>query len=160
MRQVWMALVLVTGCGAGGDDGNKASGAAGAPVQTSTLLGLYEGGPSTRPNQMCVTDRGAGNAQFGLVVWGQNMQSCAGSGSIVQEGEKLTLAMAGDQSCTIEARIQNGNVTLPATLPEGCSYYCGAEAKMGGASFSKKGGTVEDAMKAKDLVGEPLCGGI
>ncbi|HEY0625616.1 MAG TPA: hypothetical protein VGD10_02675 [Allosphingosinicella sp.] len=155
MKRVLMALVLVTGCGAGGDQANQSAGSA---AQTAGLTGLYEGG-SPRPNQLCVIDRGAGNASFGLVVWGANMHSCSGAGSVGQAGNKLTLTMAGDQSCTIEANISGGNVTLPATVPEGCAYYCGAQAKLGGATFEKKGATAEDAMKAVDLVGEPLCSG-
>jgi hypothetical protein len=156
MRQVWMALVLVAGCGAGGDQANNAAD----PIQTAGLTGLYESGPPGRPNQICVIDQGTGSAQFGLVVWGANLHSCSGAGSIVQDGPRLKLAMTGDQSCTIEARIENGAVTLPQDVPEGCAYYCGAQARLGGASFAKKGGTAQDALKAKDLVGEPLCGGI
>lgn len=157
MKRVLIALMLVAGCGAGADRaGNEATESA---VQTAGLTGLYEGGATPRPNQMCVIDRGTGNAQFGLVVWGANMHSCSGSGQVTQDGNVFRLAMAGDESCTIEARIENGVVTLPANVPEGCAYYCGAQAKLGGASFSKKGGTVEEAMKATDLVGEPLCTG-
>lgn len=159
MRKVLMALVLVAGCGAGGDQGNTAADAVADAVRTSGLTGLYEGGPTNRPNQLCVIDRGTGNASFGLVVWGANMHSCSGSGEVVRDGDVLKLSMAGDESCAIDARFKGGSVTLPDTLPEGCAYYCGAQAKLGGASFQKKGGKAEDAMKAKDLVGEPLCSG-
>lgn len=160
MRQLMMALVLVAGCGAGGDQANNAADDAVADaVGTSGLTGLYEGGTANRPNQLCVIDRGAGNASFGLVVWGANMHSCSGSGQVTRDGSRLTLAMAGDESCRIEATIDGGTVTLPSALPEGCAYYCGAQAQMAGAAFTKKGGTAEDAMKAVDLVGEPLCAG-
>lgn len=159
MKRIWIALMLVAGCGAGGDNGNKAENMA-APVQAAGLTGLYEGGATTRPNQMCVIDKGQGEAAFGLVVWGANLHSCSGAGSVAQKGDTLRLTMAGDQSCTLEARIQNGTVTLPTEVPAGCAYYCGAQAKLGGASFARKEATVEGAMRAKDLVGEPLCGGI
>lgn len=161
MRQVLMALVLVAGCGAGADQGNDSAdgGVAADAVQTAGLTGLYEGGAPLRPNQMCVIDRGTGSASFGLVVWGEDMNSCAGSGEAVRQGDTLRLTMAGDESCAIEARMEGGTVTLPQALPQGCAYYCGAEATLGGASFARKGGSVEDAMKAKDLVGEPLCSG-
>ncbi|MBA3677150.1 MAG: hypothetical protein H0W74_07065 [Sphingosinicella sp.] len=160
MKRILMALMLVAGCGAGGDAGDKADNTAAGAVQAAGLTGLYEGGATTRPNQMCVIDKGKGEAAFGLVVWGANLHSCSGAGSVKQEGDKLRLTMAGDQSCTLEARIEGGVVTLPASVPEGCAYYCGAQAKLGGASLSRKEATVEGAMKAKDLVGEPLCGGI
>ena len=154
MRRILIALVFVAGCGAGGDQANEAGPTGG--VQTAGLTGLYEGG-TPRPSQLCIIDKGSGDASFGMVVWGANLHSCSGAGTVSQEGNRLTLAMAGDQSCTLEATIEGGTVTLPATAPEGCSYYCGARAKLGGAQFARKGATVEDAMKAVDLVGEPLC---
>jgi hypothetical protein len=162
MRQVLMALILVAGCGAGSDQGNEtrsARGGKGRDVPITGLAGLYEGGTSIRPNQMCVIERG-NEASFALVVWGNNMHSCSGSGQAVREGDTLRLTMAGDETCAIEGKISGATLTLPETLPQGCSYYCGAQAKMVGASFAKKSSKVEDAMKAKDLVGEPLCGGL
>ena len=161
MRQVLMALVLVAGCGAGSDQGNNSAGTAVVDAGGSSgLTGLYEGGSPVRPSQMCVIDKGEGNASFGLVVWGTNMNSCSGSGNVVREGDTLRLTMTGDESCTLEAKISGGTVTLPQAVPQGCAYYCGAQAKLGGASFAKKGSSIEDAMKAKDLVGESLCGGL
>lgn len=159
MRQVLMALILVAGCGAGSDQGNQARTAKGGTVPITGLTGLYEGGTSIRPNQMCMIEK-EGDASFALVVWGNNMHSCSGSGKAIREGDTLRLAMAGDESCAIEAKINGSTLTLPETLPAGCSYYCGAQAKLGGASFAKKSSSAEDAMKAKDLVGEPLCGGL
>jgi len=166
MRQVLMALVLVAGCGAGSDQGNESggsgkgrSGRGDAAVQINELTGLYEGGAPLRPHQMCMIDKG-GETSFALVVWGAGMHSCSGSGSAVRQGDTLRLSMAWDESCTIEAKIDGATATLPASLPQGCTYYCGAEAKLAGASFTKKSSKVEDAMKAKDLVGEPLCGGL
>lgn len=162
MKRILIALTMVAGCGAGGDGASEEGGGETVrqAVQTAGLTGLYEGGATTRPDQMCVIDRGTGNAQFGLVVWGENLHSCSGAGQALREGNSLRLTMAGDESCTLDARIENGIVTLPATVPEGCSYYCGARARLGGAGFTKKGDTAEAAMQAKDLVGEPLCAGV
>ena len=157
MRQVLMALMLVAGCGAGSDQGNQAKGSGkGGDVPITELTGLYEGGTSLRPNQMCMIERG-GEASFALVVWGTNMHSCSGSGQAVKQGNMLRLTMAGDETCSIEATVSGATLTLPNALPEGCAYYCGAQAKLSGVSFAKKSSSVEDALKAKDLVGEPLC---
>jgi hypothetical protein len=157
MKRIWMGLMLVAGCGAGGDAGNQAKEA--GVVQAAGLTGLYESS-AARANQMCVIDRGAGKTGFGLVVWGSDMNSCSGAGTVEQNGNVLRLTMTGDEACILEARIDKGVITLPDAIPEGCAYYCGPSAKLGGASFSRKGATVEDAMKAKDLVGEPLCEGL
>lgn len=160
MRQVLMALILVAGCGAGSDQGNEAQGPGrDGAVLIAGLTGLYEGGAPIRPNQMCMIERDK-ETSFALVVWGANMHSCAGSGQAIREGNSLRLTMAGDETCAIEAKIDGARVILPDSLPEGCAYYCGAQAKLGGATFTKKSGSVEDALKARDLVGEPLCGGL
>ena len=158
MRRILLALVLVTGCGA--DAGNDHAPAAAKAVDLSSLTGLYEGGASLQPSQMCMIGS-AERAAFGLVLWsGGNMGSCAGSGTAERQGEVLRLAMAGDQPCTFDARMEGGRVTLPSVVPESCAYYCGKEASLGGAAFDKKGGAKEDALRARDLVGEPLCAGI
>jgi hypothetical protein len=70
----------------------------------------------------------------------------------------LKLAMAGDSACTIEAAISGKTVKLPKEVPAGCSYYCGARASLAGTELTQTGTGKNDALKAKDLVGEPLCG--
>ena len=161
-------LCLAAGCSGGGEADNAAAPAppeevaapsrsAPASGELSTLIGLYEGGKPGQPDQMCIVERD-GAQHFGLVVWGGNMHSCSGSGTATREGGTLRLAMAGDRTCTIDARIDGTSVTFPATLPEGCAYYCGARASLANASLTQKGTTAADAAKAKDLVGEPLCG--
>ena len=168
MKKPLIALLLLAGCGSPGP-GNEASGGNGASpetasgntaaqaVATARLTGLYEGGQPGRPNQLCIVDRGTGDSRFGIIVWGANMHSCSGAGEAVRDGARLRLRMAGDEACTVEARIDSGTVTLADTVPEGCGYYCGAQARFEGAVLARRGTTAEDAMKAKDLVGDPLC---
>ena len=144
---------------AGGAAGNAATVPL-AAVQTANLTGLYEGGAEARRNQMCVIDRGSGDARFGLVVWGAGENGCSGSGAAVRQGDALRLTMSGDEACTIQARIEGTRVTFPAQLPPGCSYYCGRGAALAGVTLNKTGGTAEDAMRAVDLVGDRLCAGI
>lgn len=126
------------------------------PPRLGTLVGLYEGQGTPR-NQMCVVEGKGGEARFGLVVWGGNMHSCSGAGTLAKDGGKLRLAMAGDSACTIEATISGKSIRLPDKAPAGCAYYCGARASLGGAELTQTGTTENDAMKAKDLVGDPLC---
>lgn len=175
MRRALVFLpLLLCACGAQdsmSNNGANSTGAAAAPggeapsagapvaVQTATLTGLYESGPSGRRNQMCVTDPAAGDARFGLVVWGTGSEGCSGSGSAVRQGETLRLTMAGDEPCTIDARIQGTQVAFPAALPPGCAYYCSRGARFAGTTFDKTGGTAEDAMRAEDLAGDRLCAG-
>lgn len=154
-------LLLLAACGTSPDADNRVEEAppAEAAVQTAELTGLYESA-DTRPDQMCMIDSGVGNTRFGLVVWGENLHSCSGIGDAVREGDRLRLAMAGDSECVIEARIEGTAVTLPDTLPEGCAYYCGARARLSGATFEKTGGEAADALRAVDLIGDPLCAGM
>jgi hypothetical protein len=66
--------------------------------------------------------------------------------------------MAGDEACTLEASYKDGAVTLPATVPLGCSYYCGANSSMAGTRFAHTGSGRAEALKATDIAGDPLCG--
>jgi hypothetical protein len=129
------------------------------PVQTDTLTGLYESGQGPRRNQMCMIER-EGRASFGFVTWGPGEKNCSGSGPATREGDRLRLRLEGDESCTLEARIEGRRVTLPTNIPAQCqSYYCGNGAQMSGTAFDKVAGAQADAMRAVDLVGDPLCGG-
>jgi hypothetical protein len=175
MKRSLIALALVTGCGASDQAANNAAAAGdlgppaidtqvaaepapgGAGPIGASLTGLYESGAGKQVNQLCVLEK-AGTAQFGLVVWGGNLHSCSGAGRIERSGDKLSLTMAGDSACTVQATIRGGTVTLASAVPAGCSYYCGARARLDGATFTRRGSTSADARKAKDLAGDPLCG--
>ena len=168
---LFAALALLTACGGGGGDGNNQTAAAGgggspgggsaagtAPIAASgPLTGLYETKSGGLSSQLCIVDRGQSGARFGLNLWGGNMHSCSGAGTAVRKGSSLTLTMAGDRSCTVEARIEGNAIRLPDKVPEGCSYYCGAQAKMTGVVLTRTGSSEADALKARDVVDEPLC---
>ena len=168
---MFVALFVLASCSSGAEQrqgsGNQSAAAEQPPAATgaappaearlTSLSGLYEGGKGDPKHQMCILEERGGKQSFGLVIWGGNMHSCAGTGTATREGNVLKLAMAGDSACTIEAKIAGITVTLPESVPQGCSYYCGAQAKLSGAQLSQVGTTKADAMKAKDLVGEPLC---
>ncbi len=125
------------------------------PVQTATLTGLYEGA-GTPPSQLCISEQGR-TARFGLVTRRDGRPGCSGAGTATREGTILRLAMNGESACAIEARLDGGRVSFPARLPRGCSYYCAPGADAGGAVFAKTGGSREDALRARDIVGDPLC---
>jgi hypothetical protein len=173
MKKLLVAALLLASC-SGSDDpeqkvgGNSAapaaqttaqSGSPGAPEALGTLTGLYEGGGREPRHQMCLVKGQGGEQRFGLIVWGGNQHSCSGSGTVTRSGDKVRLAMAGDSACTIEASISGKTIKLPETVPQGCAYYCGQRATLGGAELTQQGTTEQSAMQAKDLVGEPLCAG-
>lgn len=126
-----------------------------APVQTATLTGLYESADA-RPSQLCITGQGR-TARFGLVTRRNGQAGCSGAGTATRNGATLRLVMNGESACAIEARLDGGRVTFPASLPRGCAYYCAAGAQAGGTAFVKTGGTQQDAVRARDIVGDPLC---
>jgi hypothetical protein len=142
--------------GPGGPATSKPKTPGAPPAAGTSLAGLYEGGSGAQKNQMCIVEKG-GDTQFGLLVWGGNMHSCSGAGRAARKGGRLILTMTGDETCTIDASLQDGIVTLPASLPLGCAYYCGARASLAGASFKKSGSSEADSKKAKDIAGDPLC---
>ncbi len=165
-------LLLAAGCGTSGPSADNASQMTGggvtgsapaaAPVPGASptdLTGLYEKKSGETANQLCMVARGPDKARFGLVVWGSNLHSCSGAGEAVRSGDRLILNMDGESACRIEAMFKDGLLTFPSTTPAGCSYYCGARARLDGASFTRIGATKDEALKAKDLAGDPMCAG-
>jgi hypothetical protein len=164
MKKSLALLLLLAGCNRSDPPPDQVNGAApaapagqgpgpSAPAAKAGLTGLYEGGTGAQKNQLCLVEKGS-ETQFGLIVWGGNLHSCSGAGLATRSGERLVLRMTGDETCAIEASLKGGTVTLPATLPTGCAYYCGARASMANASFTRTGG---DVKKATDIAGDPLC---
>ena len=144
-------LLFLAGC-----DGTAPERAESPPprpaVQTATLTGLYESGPS----RLCIVE-GAGAARFGLVVRGGADSGCSGAGTAARRGDRVRLTMAGEAACAIDARLDGAALAFPVRVPPGCSYYCAPDARLGGAAFAKTGGTQADALRARDLVGDRLC---
>lgn len=157
MNRLIIAFLLLSSCSGQGDSGANQTAPDSAAVESAGLTGLYESGLANRPDQLCLVEEGDGPARFGLVVWGSDLHSCLGAGEAVRDGDKLTLKMAGDSTCAIDAKVSGNMVSLPAAVPEGCAYYCGARARFDARTLTRKGATVADARKAKDLVGDPLC---
>ena len=159
MKQAILILIpLLAGCGRG-DGGETAARQPVERVQMTDLTGLYEaGGEGAQRGRMCMSSSSSGGTAFGIVTETPGGGSCGGAGAAVREGDVLRLTMAGDEACEIEARIEGMKVIFPAALGPGCAYYCGPGATLAGAIFNKTGGTAEDAMRATDLAGDPLCG--
>jgi hypothetical protein len=161
MKRLVLLCLLLAACGGAPDkagDGNTVSPSEPAPAgDIGTLTGLYEGGQAPQKNQLCLVVNSPTDTRFGLVVWGANQHSCSGSGTAERDGDRLQLKMTGDETCAIDARIEGKSVVLPGTLPQGCAYYCGARARMTGVRFTQAGTGRDEAIKAKDLVGDPLC---
>lgn len=173
MKKLLVAALLLASCSGSDEPEQKVGGNSAAPAvqpegqsqrteapeALATLTGLYEGGDGKPRHQMCVVKGQGGEQRFGLIVWGGNQHSCSGSGTVSRTGDRLRLAMAGDSACTIEASISGKTVKLPKALPQGCAYYCGERATLGGAELTQQDSTERAAMRAQDLVGEPLCAG-
>jgi hypothetical protein len=174
MRKILLALILLGGCG-GSDPaanraaapaaGNRAAGSESAAPEKAapgggptSIVGLWEGGSAEHRNQLCLLDK-AGKTQFGVVVWGPNLNSCAGAGEAERKGDRITLRMNGDSACTIEAGVEAGRIVFRRAAGPGCeTYYCGHAARFEGAAFSQQGRGAAAARKATDIAGDPLCG--
>jgi hypothetical protein len=162
------AACLLPACD--GDDGNMSAGnlSGGGTAQASakptapiaageSLTGLYEKKEGGLSSQLCIVEKGQGSGRFGLNIWGGNMHACSGSGTVTRNGNQLTLAMEGDRSCTLTAAIEGNSIRLPTQIPEACNYYCGKQASLAGVSLARTGSSQADALKARDVVDEPLC---
>lgn len=129
-------------------------------VQTRTPLGLYLGSGAAEESRLCITGSQATGWRFALVLRDERGLACGGAGRAEVVPAGLRLEMAGDESCEIEARLSGLEMAFEPPLEDGCAYYCAQGASLAGASFRKIGGSEEDALKARDPVGDPLCGGM
>lgn len=158
-KAVVVALgLLLVGCGRGegGDDarGNTAAGVS-QTAAAEGLAGLYEGaGEGARRNRMCIVPGAGAQPRFGLIAWGQGDRNCTMAGEARRSGNALRLE--ADPECVFEARMEGTAITMPEQLPQGCAYYCGPGASLGGAGYGKTPGG--DPQAAIDLAGDPLCG--
>jgi hypothetical protein len=153
-----LLLAGLAGCASEGESGGNDARSAEAParIQTATPVGLYEAGPATARSQICLLDEGD-DYRFGLVLRGADSLSCSGAGSATVSGDRLLFTMAGDQPCTLEARVVGARLELVAPAPASCAYYCAPGVALAG-TFDKVGGERSDALRARDLVGDTLCG--
>lgn len=171
MRKILLALVLVGGCGGTDPQSNRSAAPAAAQPREermsevaepredrTSLVGLWEGGAAEHRNQLCLVEK-SGRTQFGVVVWGPNLNSCSGAGEAERKGDSLTLRMTGDSACTIAAGVEGGRIVFRSAEGAGCrDYYCGHSARFDGAAFTRTGAGAAAAHKAKDIAGDPLCG--
>ena len=162
MRHAILCLLpLIAACGSEGGEGEIGSlqnrnGA--EPVQTAELTGLYQGQvEGEQDDRMCMISDPSGITVFGIVTSNAEGAVCSGTGEASRDGDTLRLVMTGDEKCVIDASFAGTRVTLSQSVPDGCAYYCGEGATLAGETFDKTGGTADDAMRAADLAGDPLC---
>ena len=160
MRKALILLALLAGCSREPVPGNDQTARRETRPQRTlaqlrSLTGLYESGDRRAPSQLCIIQRRR-SADFGLVVRGPGAASCAGSGKVRRIGRRLRFTMGGESRCTLTATIDHLSIVMPASAPRGCAYYCGAPARLTNVRLTRNGGTMHAAMRARDLVGEPL----
>jgi hypothetical protein len=162
-----MMILLLAGCskadeGEGKEEGEPKGAGKAAPIfradgALASLTGLYEGGPDLAPSQLCIIDEKQ-EIRFALLMRRDAEKSCSGGGTLVRDGGTLRFTMAGESACAFDAALNGRTVTVSGPVPPSCSYYCTAGTSLDGANFTLHGASIEDARRARDLVGEPLCG--
>lgn len=144
-----LMILLLAACG-----GTEAED----PVGTDEITGLYLGeGEGKQQDRVCMVEVPSGTVRFGIVTLEPDRAACSGIGRVEQTGTGVRLIMVGEQDCAVRASVAGTWVSLTASVPEGCSYYCGPGATLAGKSFEKTDDSLEGAMSADDLVGNPLC---
>lgn len=126
------------------------------PALLTRLTGRYQDAASAGAGRLCIIE-GKRTVRFGIVIGGGSAPSCSGSGTVSRRRNGLRLAMSGDSPCAWRVGIEGDTLIFPADMPPGCRYYCGAGATLAGVRLRQIGTGSREAMKAKDLVGDPLC---
>lgn len=160
-------LLLLADCGDGGSTEKPGEPHAAAetpqPVfradgALADLTGLWEAGAMRTRSQMCVIETGSAPTRFALVFRAEVDRSCSGGGTLRRVDGGLRFTMAGESDCAFDATLDGRTITVAENVPAGCAYYCTAGTSLQGARFTLVAASVEDARRARDLVGEPLCG--
>lgn len=129
-------------------------------VQTRTLIGLYVGdGSGGQASRLCIVPRPDQPLQFAIVRTAPNRTACSGLGTVSRTGDSIRLEMTGDEPCTLVARDEGGQLRIEGGTGAGCAYYCSPGTEFDEEVLEKVGGSITDALRAQDLVGERLCGG-
>ena len=116
-----------------------------------TLTGLYRNETGDR---LCLVEHEEDRGTLGFVTAGDPPAACSGAGAALRDGQTLRISLTGDEECGFEAKLIDGRLTFPQSLPQSCAYYCSPTASFAGRSMTKAG---DDASEARDLVGDPLC---
>ncbi|QPQ55392.1 hypothetical protein IC614_01920 [Allosphingosinicella flava] len=130
----------------------------GADGALADLTGLWEAGTERAKSQMCIIEDAKVGASFAVVLRGQGERSCSGGGTLRRDGATVHIVMAGESDCAFDAAVAGMDIVFPRSVPAGCAYYCTAGTSFSGARLSLVAPSIEDARRARDLVGEPLCG--
>lgn len=148
-RSIPFLFPLLAACG-GLEDGSD--------VGTRDLTGLYLGeGKGKQQDRICMVTAPSGAVRFGIVTMERDRAACSGIGRVKRQGAEVTLIMGGDEDCAIRATIEGVRIKFPASISDSCTYYCSAGATLAGKRFEKTEDTAEAALRAADLVGDPLC---
>ena len=141
MRRLPIPLsMLLVACGGGSDPDNQNAAAA---VDGVTIKAQWGAGR----DRLCLQNNRAGLITFATA--GDN--NCMVKGATVTTDGGFQLKPDGDESCTIDIRMDGGAVVLGQASPA-CAYYCGPN-----ASYAGKRMEPTSASPATDVAGDPLC---
>ncbi|NNC47343.1 MAG: hypothetical protein HKO13_02785 [Sphingomonas sp.] len=146
------ALVLVLVITACADDDPPA--AEEPAIDIASMTGLYE---NDRGDRLCIAPTSDGAHKFAFVTLGAPPAACSGLGQASRFGDRLRLELQGEERCSFEARLEDGQLTIPPTLAEECAYYCSAGTSFAGRELIKTADGLLALGEAEDLVGDPLC---
>ncbi|WP_265530349.1 hypothetical protein [Sphingomicrobium marinum] len=123
-------------------------------LDTGNIVGLYE---NDRGDRLCIAPTEDGAHKFAFVTLGAEPAACSGLGSVSRAGDRLRLELEGEERCSLDARLEDGQLSIPPTLADECAYYCSAGTSFAGRELIKTADGLLPLGEAEDLVGDPLC---
>ncbi len=91
-----------------------------------------------------------------LAVFGPDSK-CEARGNASRDGEDVTIAFNGEESCRFIAHFDGIELAFPGVLPDGCASYCSDRASLSGTSyyFVEQGRAAASAQRGREL--DRLC---
>lgn len=108
---------------------------------------------ASETDRLCVVPAGSTLRLGASVDYGPE-QSCAASGTVTRDGEKLDVIL-GD--CRFEASFDGERIVFPPQLPRACERFCTGRASLAALTVERLSESVSEAATLRSAGGQPLC---
>jgi hypothetical protein len=136
--------------------GDRLEAAAQAAGLIADPNGSLVGAWARETDRVCIVPGADGATRIGALVDYAEGQSCAASGTLEREGERVRVTF---NECRFDARFDGERLTFPADLPAACAKACQGRASLAALAVERQGASVSEATTFRTRDGTLLCAG-
>lgn len=160
MRLAATALLLLAGCGSGGDEESAGARLEAAAIERGVIPGpdslRVVGAYGRGADRACVIERDGGLKLGVDVAYGGEL-GCTARGTAKQDGEDIDITLDGAEGCRFTARFDGGELVFPGRLPDSCATFCDAPASLAGLTVDRLSDAAAEVRAMRGQQGSLLC---